>query len=40
MRILIIEDEPNLREQLASLLRSNGYAVDVAIDGERRFVFW
>jgi len=39
MRILIIEDEPNLREQLASLLRSNGYAVDLAIDGKEGLYF-
>ena len=34
MRILVVEDEANLREQLASHLRGEGYVVDVAVDGE------
>lgn len=34
MRVLIIEDEDQLREQLAASLRAEGYAVDVAADGE------
>lgn len=34
MRILIVEDDANLREQLASHLRDAGYMVDVAADGE------
>lgn len=34
MRLLIIEDEPNLREQLQKYLQQNGFAVDVAEDGE------
>jgi len=34
MRILIIEDEPLLREQLSSNLVKQGYAVDSASDGE------
>lgn len=34
MRLLIIEDEPNLREQLQQYLQKQGYAVDVAEDGE------
>jgi len=33
MRLLIIEDEPNLREQLQQYLQKQGYAVDVAEDG-------
>lgn len=33
MRLLIIEDEPNLREQLKDYLQRQGYAVDVAADG-------
>ena len=33
MRILIIEDEPHLREQLQQYLQKQGYAVDVAEDG-------
>jgi two-component system response regulator PhoP len=33
MRILIIEDESHLREQIAQRLRSDGYAVDVAANG-------
>lgn len=34
MRVLVVEDEDQLREQLAASLRSEGYAVDVAADGE------
>lgn len=34
MRVLVIEDEQNLRDQLASKLREAGYVVDVADDGE------
>src|SRR4051794_40760695 len=34
MRILIIEDEPDLLRGLAQALREEGYAVDTAEDGE------
>ena len=34
MRVLIVEDEALLREQLVSRLSHEGYAVDVAADGE------
>ena len=34
MRILIVEDEISLQGQLADSLRSNGYVVDTASDGE------
>ena len=34
MRLLLVEDEPVLRDQLASRLRKDGYAVDTASDGE------
>lgn len=34
MRVLIVEDEPNLARQLRQTLESSGYAVDVANDGE------
>lgn len=34
MRILVIEDEKNLREQLITRLQQQGYAVDAASDGE------
>lgn len=34
MRILIIEDEASLRDQLVSQFRAEGYAVDAAADGE------
>ncbi len=35
MRVLIVEDEPNLGRQLRSTLEGAGYAVDLATDGER-----
>lgn len=34
MRILIVEDEPSLRAQLAETLRDNDYVIDTAQDGE------
>jgi two-component system, OmpR family, response regulator len=34
MRLLVVEDEPDLRRQLQRTLTDNGYAVDVAEDGE------
>ncbi len=34
MRILVVEDEPTLREQLRTRLESKGYSVDAAEDGE------
>jgi len=34
MRLLLVEDEPSLRDQLANRLRKDGYAVDTAVDGE------
>ncbi len=34
MRILIVEDEPNLSRQLRQTLEQAGYAVDSAMDGE------
>ena len=37
MRLLIIEDEPNLRKQLQQFMQQQGYAVDVAEDGEAGF---
>lgn len=39
MRLLIIEDEPNLREQLQQYLQKQGYAVDVAEDGQTGFSY-
>jgi two-component system, OmpR family, response regulator len=35
MRVLIVEDEPKLAEQLALAIGHAGYAVDAAADGER-----
>jgi two-component system OmpR family response regulator len=37
MRILIVEDEPDLLSGLARALREEGYAVDTASDGEDGF---
>jgi two-component system OmpR family response regulator len=34
MRILIVEDEPDLLRSLAQALRESGYAVDTSADGE------
>ncbi len=34
MRVLVVEDEPNLQRQLRTALESAGYAVDTASDGE------
>ena len=34
MRILVVEDEPALRGQLAEQLRASGHVVDAAADGE------
>jgi two-component system OmpR family response regulator len=34
MRILVVEDEPTLRQQLRKALEAAGYAVDAAADGE------
>ena len=34
MRILVVEDEPNLQRQLRETLEAAGYAVDGATDGE------
>lgn len=34
MRVLVVEDEPDLQRGLAMALREEGYAVDVAADGE------
>lgn len=34
-RLLLVEDDPQLSGMLASLLRDDGYAVDVALDGQR-----
>ena len=34
MRVLVIEDEPDLARQMAATLEEAGYAVDVAHDGE------
>lgn len=35
MRVLVVEDEALLSEQLAAALSQAGYAVDCAADGER-----
>ena len=34
MKILVVEDEPDLLRVLAQALRESGYAVDEAADGE------
>lgn len=37
MRILVVEDEPDLLRTIAKALRENGYAVDEATDGSEGF---
>ena len=39
MRVLVVEDEPVLRQQLVDRLRGEGYAVDTAGDGEEGLYF-
>ena len=34
MRLLIVEDEPDMLDTLAEAMRGEGYAVDEAADGE------
>ena len=34
MRILLIEDDPDLNNQIKASLEDSGYSVDTAIDGE------
>lgn len=34
MRLLVVEDDPDLGRQLSDALSNNGYAVDLAADGE------
>ena len=34
MRILVVEDEPELRRVVVAALREEGYAVDESADGE------
>ncbi len=36
-KILLVEDEPALREFYARLLKDNGYAVESVEDGEKAF---
>jgi two-component system OmpR family response regulator len=35
MRVLVVEDEPSISQQLSAALAGAGYAVDCAADGER-----
>lgn len=39
MRILVVEDEIHLREQVQAALEKKGYSVDLAIDGEEGLYF-
>ena len=34
MRILVVEDDPNLNNQIKQSLEDSGYSVDIALDGE------
>ncbi|HWK08532.1 MAG TPA: response regulator, partial [Vicinamibacterales bacterium] len=35
MRVLVVEDDPTIADFVTKGLRENGYAVDVAADGEQ-----
>src|SRR5216683_2906721 len=35
MRLLLTEDDPEIARVVAKVLRENGYAVDIAVDGEQ-----
>jgi two-component system OmpR family response regulator len=37
-RLLVVDDEPNIRELLAASLRFAGYAVDTAVDGQQGLI--
>ena len=39
MRVLIVEDDPQLQDSVANLLREAGYAVDVSSDGTEGLYF-
>lgn len=39
MRVLVVEDEQHLREQLQTALQKKGYSVDAAADGEEGLYF-
>ncbi len=39
MRVLVVEDETGIQEQLATRLREEGFAVDTASDGEEGLYF-
>lgn len=39
MRVLVVEDEEHLREQLVLRLKDEGYAVDAAADGNEGYYF-
>ena len=36
MRLLVVEDDPDLRRQLTTALADAGYAVDAAKDGDKK----
>ena len=38
MRLLLVEDEPQLRQQVCEFLQQQGWAVDEAADGEEGLV--
>lgn len=40
MRLLVVEDERSLREDIAKKLRLSGYEVDACEDGEEALTFW
>ncbi len=39
MRVLVVEDEPQLREQLSAILQAQGYAVDATGEGKEGLFF-
>ena len=40
MRILLVDDEPAIREQLGAMLTSQRYILNTAVDGEQALDFF
>ena len=40
MKILVIEDEPDLNRTIVKLLKTQQYSVDAAYNGEEALEYW